>query len=198
MLNNTRTGWDLGFPHPPPSSIFFNWQTLTAMSQKHLQECVHRDKFSFRFFIPTHFKIADMFCFGSLLSGGCKHGMLLQGHESWELQVRAGWPGRVLIHKGALPPRLSREGPVMEPRVNQQDRDHQAPATVQDRGQEGMQRQGQGQGEVGERPGTAPFIYGKVLSLRTAPTVQGETRRNPLTALIQGHTGVTRQSWPPA
>lgn len=86
----------------------------------------------------------------------------------------------------------------MEPRVSQQDRDHQAPATVQDRGQERMQRPGQGQGEAGERPGTSPVIYSKVLSLRTAPTLQGETGRNPLTALIQGHTGVTRQSRPPA
>lgn len=124
--------------------------------------------------------------------------MLLQGQGSWGLQVTAGWPGRVLTRKGALPPRLSREGPVMEPRVNQQDRDHQAPATVQDRGQERMQRPGQGQGEAGERPGTSPVIYSKVLSLRTAPTLQGETGRNPLTALIQGHTGVTRQSRPPA
>jgi len=67
----------------------------------------------FIFFIPAHFKIADTLFFGSLLPGRCNRKMIPQGQGSWEPQVTARWPGRVLANTGAVSPHPRREGPVM-------------------------------------------------------------------------------------
>ncbi|PKU45158.1 protein pxr1-like [Limosa lapponica baueri] len=84
--------------------------------------------------VATHLAYFRMIIGVYVLPRHCNRKMVPQ--RSQEPQVTAGWPGRVLTDMGAVPPHLSREDPVMETRVKQQDSDHQAPVTVQDQGQE--------------------------------------------------------------